>query len=417
MKNVLNSVITESGLWSGPRKQSHSFLLSTSVYQITQLQKKELSSLGFGLYDCLLGLSHIAVIAYDKELNYGGSWAIIRKIFSSGVPHFFQELQGLNVKDVPRLLKVDLMINQNGEFKIAEIDGHNKHGLGYSTLAMNFRRALHHDKESLPGVVRTLSEEIKRLGYDHFKFFYADHDRFYVPEFEIAVQEFSKHGISCNLISENTCNKDILGEGLFIDLPFLSNNIDLYDTIIPAYKNGKVKFIIPPKPCLGSKGVLALLRNDWQDQGLESILRSFISLKSLELIRKYIPETIFVGTQGEGLDKIKKRIFSKKYVLKESISSGMKGTVFSDSLDFDETLILATKSGINWILQEEVENQPQTYSWYENGSDCLSTSNDWFARVTVHYVNRQLADIVVTARRDKSVHGAKDSLQIGTIII
>jgi hypothetical protein len=72
---------------------------------------------------------------------------------------------------------------------------------------------------------------------------------------------------------------------------------------------------------------------------------------------------------------------------------------------------------MNWVLQEEITNQPLSFSWFENDSDFLNTSSDWFTRVTVHYVNRNLADIVVTARRDKSVHGAKDCIQIGTIII
>lgn len=418
MKDVLSSVIAESGLWNGLRRKSHSFLLSTSVYLITKAQKKELSELGIALYDCLLGLSHIAVIAYDSALNYNGPWAILRRIFSSGVPKFFQELQGLNIRDIPRLLKVDLMINQLGKFKIAEIDGHNKHGLGYSTLAMQFRKALYSESNALPGVVLTLSQEIFRLGYNKLKLFYADQDRFYVPEFEIAVREFAKHGIECQLISEmDCCNQEILEEGLFLDLPFLYHKAYLYDSIITAYKNGKVKFIISPKPCLGSKGILALLRNDVEDEALESILRSFISKKSLDLIRRYIPETVFVGAQGEGYEEIKRRVSTKKYVLKESISSGMKGTVFSGDIEFNETLAYAAKSNLNWVLQEEVKNQPQRYSWYENGDNTLSTSNDWFTRVTVHYVNRHLADIVVTARRDKSVHGAKDCIQIGTIVI
>lgn len=418
MKKVLSSVIAESGLWNGPRRKSHSFLLSTSVYQITKVQKKELSELGLALYDCLLGLSHIAVIAYDSVLNYNGPWAILRRIFSSGVPKFFQELQGLNVRDIPRLLKIDLMINQFGKFKIAEIDGHNKHGLGYSTLAMQFRKALYSESNALPGVVFTLSQEIFRLGYNNLKLFYADQDRFYIPEFEIAVKEFAKHGIDCQLISEmDCCNQEILQEGLFLDLPFLYHKVYLYDPIITAYKNGKVKFIIPPKPCLGSKAILVLLRNDVKDETLESILRSFISKKSLDLVRRYIPETVFVGAQGEGYEEIKRRVSTKKYVLKESISSGMKGTVFSDGIEFNETLACAAKSNLNWVLQEEVENLPQRYSWYENGDDTLSTSNDWFTRVTVHYVNRHLADIVVTARRDKSVHGAKDCIQIGTVVI
>lgn len=416
MKNILQSVVDQSGIWMGQRKQSHNFLLSTSVFQITQEQKSELSALGIALYDCLMGLSHIATIAYDQQFNYNGKWAFVRKIFSTGVHHVFHELQGLKVKDVPRLLKVDIMINQSGEFKIAEIDGHNKHGLGYSTLAMNFRNALHPDCQSLPGVISLLSREVSRLGYSDVKLFYSDQDRFYLPEFEIVAEEFSKHGINCKIISEISCNVEELESGLFIDLPVLHSRINLYDVIVPAYKRGDVKFIIPPKQFMGSKGVLAILRNDLGDEDLESIIRAFIPTRSLILVRKYIPETFLVGKQGEGLKSIQERIMNKNYVLKESISSGMKGTCFSDSFDFGDVLLRAANSQMNWVLQEEVINQPQTYSWYEEGDD-LITSDDWFTRVTVHYVNRQLADIVITARRDKSVHGAKDCIQLGTIII
>ena len=417
MKKLLKEIISESGIWDGSKKQSHSFLLSKSVYEITELQKEELSKLGFAIYNCLLGLSQIAVIVYDPFTNYSGTWSTIRNIFSTGVSKIFQELQGLNIRDIPKLLKVDLMINNLGEFKIAEIDGHNKHGLGYSTLAMNLRKALRGDEKSLPGVISTLSEEIIRLGYSDIKLFYADQDRFYVPEFEIARKEFSKHGINCILIPEMSCSEEILREGLFLDLPLLNHNVNLYDSIIKSYKNGKVKFIIPPKPCLGSKGILALLRNDSNDEKLESILHAFISKDSLSTIRRYIPETILVGKKGEGLEQVNNRISIRKYVLKEAISSGMKGVFFSDNQDFQSILKLAYNSNMNWVLQEEVENQPQSFSWYEDNCDDESISNDWFVRVTTHYVNRKLADIIVTARRDRSVHGAKDCLQIGTVIV
>src|SRR5690348_10131064 len=98
MYDKLTSVISESGIWSGARKKSHAFLLSPSVYQITNAQHQELCKLGFALYDCLLGLSHIAVIAHDQSLNYGGMWLLARRVFTTGVPHVYQELQGMNVR-------------------------------------------------------------------------------------------------------------------------------------------------------------------------------------------------------------------------------------------------------------------------------------------------------------------------------
>ena len=96
----------------------------------------------------------------------------------------------------------------------------------------------------------------------------------------------------------------------------------------------------------------------------------------------------------------------------------MKGTVFSNSLDFEKALSVACKSNMNWILQEEIENQAQTFSWFENENDLKpKTADGWFMRVTTQYVNRQLADIIITARRDKAVHGAKNCIQIGAIVL
>lgn len=420
MYSKLTTVISESGIWSGTRKESHAFLLSPSVYQITEAQNQELRKLGFALYDCLLGLSHIAVIAYDQSLNYEGVWLLARRVFSTGVPHVYQELQGMNVRHIPKLLKVDLMVDQDGNFKIAEIDGHNKHGLGYSTLGMRFREALYPQAKSFPGTVKTLAEELKRLGHTEIKLLYADQERFYVPEFEVARQEFSKHGINCVVVSEMDMNEAFLESGMFLDLPFLYHKKELCEVIVSAYKNGKVEFVIPPKPFLGAKGVLALLRNDGRNEHLEALLCSFIRKQSLELVRKYIPKTLFVGKQTEKIDSLKERVSRKRFVLKESISSGMKGTVFSDEACFASVLARACATNMNWILQEEVVNQPQTFSWFENGNESgpeIRTSSDWFMRVTVQYVNQQLGDIIVTARRDKTVHGGKDCLQIGTVIL
>ncbi len=420
MYQELVSVIEASGIWTGTRRDSHAFRLSPSVYQLSVAQKIELQELGLALRDCLLGLSQLAVIAYDRELNYSGMWNILRKVFSTGVPKIYQDLQGQQVKHIPRLLKVDLMVDQAGSFKIAEIDGHNKHGVGYSTLGKRVRSALYPDAEALPGVVKLLVAEVARQGGDRLKLFYADQERFYVPEFEIARQEFAAEGGVLQLLPEEMTNHQLVEEGVLLDLPFLFHRPYLYDHVVNAYLRGDVKFVIPPKPFLGSKGVLAVLRNDGQDETLESMLRAFIKSRSLDLVRSYIPETYLVGQIATSVSQVRELVSQKRYVLKESISSGMKGTVFSDGSDFDRVLQEAGATKLNWILQEEVENQPQTFSWYEaesNGAPQLCTADNWMMRVTVQYVSHQLADVIVTARQDKAVHGAKDCIQLGTIVV
>ena len=415
MKEKLSNVISESGIWKDNRSSSHAFLLSPSVYAISEVQHEELKKLGFSLYDCLIGLSRIACIACSNDLNYRGAWQLIRRVFNTGVPKVYQELQSLNPNHIPRLLKVDLMLDESGNFKIAEIDGHNKHGLGYSTLGLRFRESLYPESKSMIGVVKELSKEVNRHGSDVIKIFYADRERFYLPEFEIAQQEFKKHGIDCLVVSELDATLEFTQSGIFLDLPFLNKNIELYDSIIDSYKKGKVKFVIPPKPFLGSKGVLALLRNDYKDTHLESILNSFIKESSLELLRSYIPETYLIGKEIVNKMPMDAKVGKKNFVLKESISSGMKGIYFSDQEGFTTVLDKAFKAKMNWILQEEVVNQPQSFSWYDSGKE-LNKANNWFMRVTTHYVNRNLADIIVTARRNKAVHGAKDCLQLGAII-
>lgn len=418
MYSRLAAVMTETGLWSGAREHSHKFLLSPSVYHITKAQRDQLARLGHALHDCMLGLSHIAVIAYDPGLNYNGMWSQVRKVFSTGVPKIYQELQGMNVRHLPKLLKVDLMVDHDGSFKIAEVDGHNKHGMGYSTLGLRFCESLYPEATRLPGTVKMLAALVKRLGHSELKLLYADQERFYIPEFEVAQQEFAKHGVSCVIRSEMEADKEFVTSGLFVDLPFLYHREGLYGYIVPAYKDGEVGFIIPPKPFLGAKGVLALLRNDREDAKLEAMLRAFIKMPSLAFVRDFVPETFLVGTQAEAVHATSVRTQSKKYVLKESISSGMKGTVFLEDATFDSTLARACESQMNWILQEEIVNQPQTFSWFEDDTaHSLKSADDWFMRVTVQYVGRELADVIVTARRDKAVHGAKDCIQIGTTVL
>jgi hypothetical protein len=416
MHQALQNVVVQSGLWNGAQTRSHSFLLSPSVYTLTLAQKEELTELGYSLHSTLLGLSRMGVIAYNDHLNTGNAWRLIRNVFSSGVPKHYRAPQGSNPLHIPELLKVDLMVNEAGEFRIAEIDGHNKHGLGYSTLGRKMRNQIQPAGEALPGAVATLKKVMEKSGASRLNIFYADQERFYIPEFEIARQEFEQLGFECEVFSEMDARPDQLENGVFLDLPFLYHREELSQMLLTRYQNREVRFVIPPKPCLGAKGVLALLRNDVDNGHLEAILQAFIPAKDLQRVREYIPRTFLVGRQGLDPSKLAWKISEGRYVLKESISSGMKGTVFSDDPDFQSILERASKTQLNWILQEEVVNAPQTFSHFDQDATC-HTSNDWFMRVTVQYVGRTLADVVVTARQDKAVHGAPDCIMLGTTVL
>ena len=127
-----------------------------------------------------------------------------------------------------------------------------------------------------------------------------------------------------------------------------------------------------------------------------------------ELVRRYIPTTYLVHKR-ETPDYWRARCEGKRFVLKESISSG-KGTIFSDDPRFADAMSTACGSYYRYVLQEEVINRPRSFDHF--GKDGSVHHGEWFMRVTVHYAARRVADIAVTARQDKgsTVHSTVSSL-------
>ncbi|MEK7619318.1 MAG: hypothetical protein AAB416_03745 [Patescibacteria group bacterium] len=423
MFGKVKQVVLDSGLWDDGRAASHGFLLSPSVYEVSRDKKDQLEALGAALHDCLGGLGRIAAIAARPDLCHSATWGVIARALRTGVPVVYHDFMTTRPGSAPSICKVDLMESGDGELRIAEIDGHNKHGLGYSTLAARIRRAVSPEADAFPGVANMLAKEVARRGETSVALLYADQERFYTPEFRIFQSELAEHGIETVVIAESDVH--VNGNGRFtcpdgrqhtllVDLPFLHHNTALNALLVEQYRAGDIDFLIPPKPFLGSKAVLALLRNDLGNEELESILKSQIPAASLELVRRYIPTTYLVHKR-ETPDYWRARCEGKRFVLKESISSGMKGTIFSDDPRFADAMSTACGSYYRYVLQEEVINRPRSFDHF--GKDGSVHHGEWFMRVTVHYAARRVADIAVTARQDKRVHGALDCLQLGAIVV
>ena len=155
-----------------------------------------------------------------------------------------------------------------------------------------------------------------------------------------------------------------------------------------------------------------LLRNDEHNEDLECTLRSQIPGAALERVRRSIPPTYLITKRN--LDFIRNDLVGSgtSYVLKAVTSSGMKGTVFMEDPGFETTLAELTQ-GRNggYILQKEVSNKPETFSYFQPDGELRSDT--WYKRVIVHFARGFVADMNITARRDKKVHGAKDCLQLG----
>ncbi len=423
MYEQVRQVVLDSGLWNNGGISRYGFVLSPSVYEVSPEKREELEALGAALYDCLAGLGRIMAIASTPQFSHSNTWRMIARALSTGVPKIYDDLISFRPSNVPSICKVDIMESQDGNLRIAEIDGHNKHGLGYSTLAARIRRVVMPEAQAFPGVASAIAKEAARRGENTIVLLYAYEERFYLPEFHILQAELADLDLELVVIAESdtsvengkvVVSKDGKNRNLFVDLPFLYRNPQLNTRMAELYCNGEINFLIPPKPFFGSKAVLALLRNDIENGELEAILKSQIPSASLEVLRQHIPETYLVHKWAKE-EYWRSRCGDRRFVLKESISSGMKGTVFTDDSQFAAILRRACGSYYRYILQEEVTNRPHRFQYFTEGGELVE--NEWFLRVTVHYAGPRVADVIVTARQDKKVHGALDCLQIGSIVV
>ena len=424
MYEHVKKTVLDSGLWKGSQRLTHEFVLSPDVYTITEAEKNELESLGRALHECLSGLGRIMAITENTSLARTNAWKKLGSVLRTGIPAHYRNIQIHKPGQLPVICKVDLMKTADGRFAIAEVDGHNKHGLGYSVLCARMRDAVAPDGEKFVGVAKVITDEVHKRGHGDLTLLYAEQERFYIPEFQILADELAPLGVKLVIQPEGKLTHkklDALENSakpqLFVDFPFLYHNPDLNELLPRMYEEGKVDFLYPPKPFLSSKTLLAILRNDHGDPDLEAILCAFISPKALAELRAHIPATYLVskGAAKNAFAYYQDVCRQKTYVLKEVISSGMHGTIFTDDPNFEEMLKEASGSYNRFILQEEVTNAPHEFSFYADEGTVERAT--WFLRIIALYTAHSIADIDITARQDKRVHGAKDCLQLGTVII
>lgn len=413
VKEIIEKTILDSGLWDNDQQMTHGFILSPDVYVLTKNKQKEFEKVGLALYDCLAGLGKIAAMNVNPKIASGRTWEMIGRVFRTGIPKSYRDIQILYPDFLPYICKVDFIEGIDGKFWIAEIDGYNKHGLGYSTLVARMTKAIQPRAKTFPGVANFINKIVKKnkSKANQLVLLYSNQERFYLPEFSILKQEFKKLEVNLFIASEDEF-KIKKNHWLFIDFPILSNS-KLRESLIQLYQKRKIHFLIPPKPFFSSKAVLALLKNDIQDKELEKILQSQISSSSLKKIRKYIPETYLINKR-EKENYWRKLSESGRFIIKEAFSSGSKGIIFPDEQDFNQALKKAYRSGYSSILQKRIINTSNKFSYFTKDGDLKR--DKWYSRFTIHFTPKKISSMVITARRNKRVHGALDCLQIGTIL-
>ena len=445
----LLQVMDQSKLWEGSQRSTHGFLLSPDVYHVSDEHQNQLEKLCPALNECLSGFGRLVAIAQTPEFVRTNAYRLINTVANVGAPLYYRDAQFRRPSCLPVVCKCDLMDATDGTLKIAEIDGINKHGFGYGALVNRLRDAIgDHDPESCyPGIAHTIAQAINQpkvkyracpspdgrynrrnlppmvsyteLEWCELGLLFGEHERFYLPEFRVFADEMKRYKVKVTMVGERDLK---LKEGevtnlpsrILVDLPACVRNPQLSETLAGMYVKGEVDFLLPPKPFLSSKGVMALLRNDEHDEDLECTLRSQISSSALATVRAHLPPTYLVTRRNLGFIRDVLTGSGTPYVLKAVISNGMKGTIFMEDSRYETVLAELSKIGDgSYILQEEVVNKPETFNYFQPDGELRDDT--WYKRMIVHFARGLVADIDITARRDKKVHGAKDCLQLGVI--
>lgn len=413
MLDQLTQLVEREKIWVD---ENHRFRLTPDVFKVTSDQLDQLQILGKAIHDCLAGIGRIAVVAGDERLARVPALKRFNKTLWAGIPSNFKTFTALHPGAVPQTLKVDLLMTPEGTFKVGEIDAYNERSLGYCELCAMMRTVIAPCGNSLPGIANRLSEVIvKTSGKTELLLIYAEKERFYLPEFEILGRALARHGINLTIGCEldfQVERSNLLLNGVQVDprlvvyYPFIHRNSSLEAWLKAATLDGTVKFLIPPTPFLGSKSVLAMLRNDIRDAQIEAILTTFIPEEALKTIRSFLPPT-FMVREGDPLPS------EGRFILKRAVSSGAKGIFFPGDSDYGAALATARKGNSTYILQEEVETARIDVRYFEG--TCIKTEPS-FLRVNAYYIGRELADMAVTATQEKLVHGGTKSSFMGVVV-
>ena len=147
------------------------------------------------------------------------------------------------------------------------------------------------------------------------------------------------------------------------------------------------------------------------DKELENVLRRFIDETALKILRLYIPETYLVYPEWGEIPPPK--LEGKSWIIKRAISSGMKGIEFIEGAE-PPVARLQKEAPYQVSLQEVRDSDLFMFRYFDESG---SLKEDlWFARFTAHFNFGKLADLDITARYDKKVHGAKDCLMFSAVL-
>lgn len=416
------------GMWSPFDAGKYDFRLSPDVLELTLVQKKELDEMAMLIYGeggYLDGSVRLIKLTEDPKFTGTRVGGAIRKSLFFGIRKDEQALQ--LVDDVlPFISRLDLVLTDgsdadNTSFKIVEVEGDKTHAFGYVTMPVHFNNIVSGNSQPL-GVVEALGKKLQERGGVDLEttLIVGESEAFYERELSVFAKIANESGLNLSVVREKKLDVGRLN-GVVVSIPTLTpaglkgsgiESADLYS----RYVSGAIDCLIPPKRFLGNKSLLGIIKNSLGDEELERVLRETFSSTALAGLRKYIPDTVAVN---KGNSRIVADLYEsgpEEWVVKEIMSSGMRGVKLPDKATPDEVIearaSLIRQQPYNFILQRKVPQKRCEFKFAERDNLGTVKSAPMFMRISPFVTGDGVAAVGVTARETPAVHGARDAIQI-----
>ncbi|MBI4224955.1 MAG: hypothetical protein HY617_01345 [Candidatus Sungbacteria bacterium] len=248
------------------------------------------------------------------------------------------------------------MVDVEGNWKIAEIDPSNKHGMGFALATRYENRA--GDRQKLLSLLAPFVTEDMTVVLGRHEEFFRLEQRYFAK----LLTEYT--GKRIEVVSEDGIPKKLKkGKGLILDFPFC-HNLESRVLLGRRFMEQPEAFINPPRHALGSKALMTL---PWEHE--EWLEDAGMLLTEIRELKKYLPPTYF-----------------GPFVVKELFSSGAKGVVFD-----------AVKKRA--IFQKYVAQRVFSFVGQEK-----------FIRMACVFVGPSLAELTLSANTKLPVHGSNTAV-------
>lgn len=408
-RGYLDSHLKGCGYWANDeRRARYDYVLSPSVYVASAKQEDSLERMAKAAYLAVHELNLMLTKA-AREKSLGKEQARFLQLGNAAARGLLRPQDGET--RIPPMIKVDLVQDALGNYRIAEVDTYNPRGFGFAAMleeslqsSMKLRRFP--GMEQLCRILRThgVSDDVPWFVV------VSEFERFYRAPYEIFSSALKRRGIHFPSIEAGQLHRVLtdnsvvqMRAGVFsIPDTLFREDPSVRELLLQKYRDGSIKTVYPPVAYLGSKAFLPYLR---QCNGMQ----------------EFVPPTSLVGKHyvGDELDSYGGR---RELVLKAAVSSGMKGVYFSD-LDGDEYVSALEKAreqrNPSWVLQEQVPQVPTNVVVFDEDGKRFTRS--YYLRITAYISANGVIDAEVTGRPadapdGRKVHGAKDCIQIPVVL-